>query len=246
MQTLQHHTLHHLAQVLFNNYTPEHMEHHLGDELHPHHTWILPQLVAQFRTWQILDDGLSTVKHNCKDPVNQVAWLIMRLPRSKIIPNQTKHPYWAQLTPLVLLAWRDQRPYNTWREYPGLEHLVEPLLWDHMQSQPPQLDREELLLLREQACYTRTGKSAGTYRNPKSVARPYHLKNTPLAHLSPLTQCVLLDLWIAHPDLRNQHQILSPYNWDYHPEPLLVDEVLPPTPPTPAAVEGQSTTLPWK
>lgn len=245
MQAIQHHTLPHLVQVLLNNYLPEQLEHQLGDELLPHHTWILPQLVAQFRTWQILNDGLDTVKHNCKDPVNQVAWLLLRLPRSKLIPNQTRHPYWAQLTPLFLLAWRDTRTYNLWREYPGLQYLVEPLLWDHMQSQPPQLDREQLLELRQQACYTKTGKNAGTYRNPKSVAKPYHLKGTPLQQLSPLTQCCLLDLWIAHPDLRNQHQILNPYNWDYHPEPLIPDEVFAGAAPI-AAAEGQSTTLPWK
>lgn len=242
MQAIQHHTLSHLADWLLNRYLPEQLEQQLGDELHQHHTWILPQLVAQFRTWQILQDGLDTVKHNCRDTLNQVCWLLMRLPRSKLIPNQTQHPYWAQLTPLFLLAWRDQRTYNSWRSYSGLQHLVEPLLWEHMQSTPPQLAREQLLELRQQACYTRTGKSAGTYRNPKSVARPYHLRDTPLGGLSPLTQCCLLDLWIAHPDLRNQHQILNPYNWDYQAPPLVIDEVFAGT----ATPEGQSTVLPWK
>ena len=241
MQTLQHHTLTHLSSWLFKHYQPEALELQLGDELHQHHTWILPQVVAQFRTWQILPDGLDTVKHNCKDPVNQVAWLIMRLPRSKVIPNQVRYPYWAQLTPLFLLAWRDQRTYESWRTYPNLAWLVEPKLWILMHSELPKLSLEEKLELRQQACWIRTGKQAGTYRNPKSVAKPYHMSGTKLEGLDPLTQCVVLDLWLAHPDLRNQHQVLDPHNWDLHPEVIEVGEVF-----ETAVPEGQMATLPWK
>ena len=110
-----------------------------------------------------------------------------------------------------------------------------------MCSNPPKLTPEEKLELRQQACWIRTGKQAGTYRNPKSVARPYHMSGTKLAGLDPIIQCVLLDLWLGHPDLRNQHQILNPHNWDEQPPILENVEVLENVTP-----EGQGVVLPWK
>lgn len=189
--------------------------------LHNYHTWLLPQLVQHFSSWRILADGKSTVLHNCVTQHERALWRLTRATRSTLVKRQNKHSEYSQLVPLILLAHKryNNRSYESWRDYPGLEWLVEPELYQSMTTPLPELTREELLDIINAGLTTLAGRPKPAWSTHKltGVTRGHKLHGLP--RLSVVQVC---QIWLAHPSIRHSDMILNHSNWDYMP-PALVD-----------------------
>jgi hypothetical protein len=209
-------------------------------------TWLLPQLVAHIGNWRLYTSGRETVVKNCKTPLDKVLWRLTRLKRSQLVKNQTKQPEYAQYTPLLLLALKRSQGYSyeQFREYSGLEWILEPQLYEALVTQenivvPP---RDRLLAIRNQGLLYKTGKNSGTSRNPENTWQLYSIQDTELGSYPKLLQTMMCQCWLAHPRHRRETMILDPNNWDSMPEPL-IDSVLVAEPKVPkVATRGE---LPW-
>ena len=205
-------------------------------------SWLLPQLVHYFSTWEIRSNGRDMVTWNCKTDFDRALWFLTRLPRSKLIKNQVLEPTYAQFTPLILLAQRRYRdyPYEWWRTYPGLDWIMEPRLLESVRLENlPSLGSEELLEIRDRGLRTRGGK-------PKSAVSTWSLvgiEDTRLAGLPKLTQTMLTQCWLAHPTKRCETMILDPNNWDEMPKALTTTEIFETN--TKTTAKSPSIELPW-
>ena len=200
-----------------------------------HQQWMLPQLVNYFSGWRILEDGLETVLDNCKTNLDKSLYRLTRIPRSCLVQNQTKQPEYSQLVPIILLAHKQYKDklYEQWRGYPKLEWLLEPLIWEALQVEPPLVDKDTLLELLNRGL----GQVRGKPRNPQSAYKIYKLRGTELDNLPHLLQTMMLQNWLCHPQIRHKHMIVNPKNWDLFTEPLVEVEVL--------KISPNSTPLPW-
>lgn len=192
------------------------------NQLYNYSSWLLPQLVAHFGTWHKHECGKTTVVNNCKNDFQRGCWLLSRITRGLLVKNQTKQPEYAKLTPLVLLGFRRSKniSYESWRDFLGLEWLVEPDLYPSIQSCViPSRDR--LLAIRQQGLVYKTGPQAGETRSATSTWQLYGIQDTEIADLPKLQQTMLCQCWLAHPQHRRETMIVDPNNWDYQPEPLI-------------------------
>lgn len=191
-------------------------------ELQNYSSWLLPQLVSQLATWKIAGCGKTTVTLNCVNAWQQGLWKLTRVKRGLLIKNQIREPQYAKLTPLILLAFKRSysRSYESWRNFPGLEWLLEPDLFAAVQA-APEFDRDTLLQCRQQGLAIKTGPKAGTSRPAHSTWQLYGIQDTVLGSLPKLQQTILTQCWLAHPQIRCETMILDPNNWDFQPEPLI-------------------------
>ena len=206
-----------------------------------HHKWFMPQLVAQLQRWQpILDDKgnplvRETFQHNKvrQDPKNLVLWRFSRLPRSELLSRQVDQPQYAKLTPLILLAMRNQHgiKYQQWRCDPNLEHILEPDLYLAVQHDPKDigywydLGSSRLLEIRELGLMTKSGATLGQMKSPHTTWSLTGIQGTELAGLPKLTQTILTQIWLAHPENRHHNMILDLLDWDRMPDPLVRGEI---------------------
>jgi len=236
-QTLEELNLNELATL-----ADQELDSHVGElRLSNYHQWLLPQLVQHFSTWQILGDGRSTVVHNCRQLRERALWRLLRVTRSRLINQQTKYPEYGQLVPLLLLAHKryHNRAYETWRDYPGLEWLVEPELYLAMTTPQPELNRLELQEIVAHGLTTLAGR-------PKPAQSTHRLTGVtsghPLYGLPRLLVVQLCQIWLAHPSIRHSNMILDSGNWDRMPQPLVEwqpiprKEIIEPTMTTPWAL----------
>lgn len=221
-------------------------------QLKHHHTWILPQLVAWFGTWKILDNGKDTIVHNCDTKLKRVWYLLSRINRSTLIPTQTKFPEYGTLTPLIMMGFKrsTNKQYESWRCYPGLEWILEPRLYSAVMLDSYEfcsLGSDRLLEIRTQGLTGRSGKVAGVVKAAESTWSLSGIKDTELGHLPKLTQTIVTQCWLSNPKHRTPYMILDPQNWDRMPDPLITQEIFkqPTTKPLTAVVEKPSAALPW-
>lgn len=196
----------------------------VASQLHIHSRWILPQMVAVFGQWQVLETCRETVRHNCKTDFQRALYRISRLPRSLLIKTQTREPQYAQLTPLILLGLKNSKniAYSSWQHKPDRHLVIEPQILEVLENAPqPQLTREELLEIREQGLLIRSGDNQGKMRAPESTWRLYGIQDTRLGDCPVQQQTALLQCWLAHPTLRHENMLVNPYDWDRLPEPLI-------------------------
>jgi len=198
--------------------------------LHNYSTWLLPQLTAHFGRWRLYASGKETVVKNCTTALDKVLYRISRVRRSLLIKNQIKQPEYGQYTPLILLGLKRSQGYNyeQFREYNELKWLLEPHLLEILTKdiQVPQKNR--LLEIRDQGLIYRTGKNAGSRRNPESTWQLYSIQDTELGGYPKLLQTMLTQCWLAHPKHRRETMILDPLDWDLMPEPLIDVDVVKP------------------
>ena len=207
--------------------TDQELEKFVVDEnLHNYSSWLLPQLVSVFGQWQLKSCGKTTVKHNCSNNFQRACWRLTRLRRSLLVKNQTLEPQYAQFTPLILLGFKRMQNinYNYFRNFSGLEWLLEPELYSALVVEPPQLTSSRLLAIRQQGLLYKSGKNSGKYRQAKSTWQLYGIQDTELGSYPKLTQTILTQCWLAHPQLRSSTMILDLNNWDNLPD-TLVEEV---------------------
>lgn len=200
-----------------------------GANLHNYSSWLLPQLVAHFGRWRLYSTGRETVAKNTHNNLDKVFYRLTRIRRSLLIKNQTQQPEYGQLTPLILCGLKQAHGYNyeQFRELPGLEWLLEPLLYSALvENDPPRLSGDRLLAIREQGLVYKTGPKAGQQRNPESTWQLYGIQDTELGPQTKLLQSMLTQIWLAHPKHRRSTMILDPHDWDNQPQPLVDAQVL--------------------
>lgn len=223
--------------------------------------WILPQIqayIAEHWKPQMVEGMYSPHEtlHNLEDKWSRGLYIaLQKLKRGTWVGKQNSGDglYYCALVPLILNSYKKYLniPYTSW-DREQLQYIVDKPLCEAMLSEPPQLDVEELLEIREQGLTTATGPKAGEMKNPLSTWRLFNISNTALGKLPPLAQTMLVQIWCAHPQLRNMHMVLDPTNWDLIPKALLDDEILKTTVTKKVANNrhnrdglGSDYTLPW-
>lgn len=218
--------------------------------LQPHFLWLLPQLVANFGSWTLVEtagqiDIKATLQQNVgQDPKQQVLWKLTRIPRSDLVRSQVGFPEYATFTPIILMGFKRYQgvQYERWRGLDHLEWILEPKLLEAICVDYSDLGSDELLDIRTQGLMNKTGQKAGTLKPPESTWSLTGVKDTKLGHLPKLTQTMLCQIWIAHPSKRTHYMILDPKNWDNMPEPIISAEIFQPQD---TKQTKQTNTLPW-
>ena len=203
------------------------------------HTWLLPQLVAWYGSWTLVkDDGgvidcLKTIHKNCPDPQSRAFYMLSRVKRSLLIATQTKAPEYATLTPLILMGQKRMAgvDYEAWRSATNLQWIIEPRLLEAILldgtdlSTCGDLGSDRLLAIQTQGLTTKSGKTAGTKKPAKSTWSLSGIQDTEIGHLPKLTQTILTQCWLAHPELRTPYMILDLQDWDRMPKPLVSSDI---------------------
>lgn len=207
----------------------------LAKQLNLQQPWILPQIqayIAEHWKPQLVGELYSPYEtlHNLDDKWSRGLYLaLQKLKRGTWVGKQNSGDglYYCALVPLILNSYKKYLniPYSMWMPE-QLQYIVDKPLCEAMLSEPPQLDVEELLEIREQGLTTATGPKAGEMKNPLSTWRLFNIQNTALGKLPPLAQTQLCQIWCAHPQLRNMHMVLDPTCWDLMPKALISDEIL--------------------
>ena len=224
-----------------NGFTLVELEQFVKQEhIAPLHQWLLPQLVAHFGTWKLIEspsggwDILAILKHNIgSDPKLQGLWKLSRVTRSLLLPSQTQHPQYAQFTPLILMGFKLYKdvPYSSWQGLKHLEYILEPKLLEAVNLSEEQLQvcgdlgSDELLQIRNEGLMNKSGKKAGELKPAESTWALTGIQHTKLGKLPKLKQSMLIQIWIAHPSKRTKYMILDPLNWDLMPTPLVSAEI---------------------
>jgi len=222
-------------------------------------TWVLPQMKAHFGAWKAIvgTDGLysgrETVRANCADDdFNKGLWFIAQRPRSGLISGQGVKLYVQgevnNLVPLILSGFKTYQkiPYSKWSRN-GLSTIVDNDLCEAMLSNPPILDNDEVLALRDHGLRVLTGAKQGSLRAAQTTAMLYNLKTYPITEISELPKLavvMLAQIWCAHPANRTDSMVLDPHNWDNMPEPVMSGEIFKPITAT-KTKKPTSTEEPW-
>jgi hypothetical protein len=121
--------------------------------------------------------------------------------------------------------------YNSWRGLPDLKYLLEPAMLEAVTLDSSViadcygLGSERLLEIRNQGLTVKTGKSAGSVKNPETTWSLNGIQDTEISMLPKLSQSILCQIWLAHPKNRRMNMILDFRNWDNMPEPLVSQEL---------------------
>ena len=223
--------------------------------------WLLPQLVAWFGTWKLIFsddkiDCLKTIKHNCPDPQSRAFYTLSRIKRSVLVASQTKSPDYATLTPLILMGQKRMKGvnYESWRTAKDLSWILEPRLFEAIVLDPEvvttvcSLGSDRLTEIRDQGLLARTGAKAGQMKPAKSTWSLTGIQDTELGSLPKITQTILTQCWLAHPESRTPYMVLDLQNWDSMPQPLITNDIFKavskPTP-TKKQTKEAAEVMPW-
>lgn len=154
---------------------------------------------------------------------------LMLDPRGLIITGtqySSQNRSYSALVPLIMSAHKvmNDIPYSRWSK-DGLRVIVNPKLADAMLVEVPSFSKEELISFRNEGLVVLSGSNQGDSRNPKTTPQLYGLSDPYFKPLPTLTQVMLTQIWLAHPDNRTNLMILDPSDWDAMPEPLETSEV---------------------
>lgn len=240
------------------------------------HTWLLPQLVAWYGNWTLVYttedqsthnesthnesththviDCLATVKANCPDPKSRAFYMLSRIKRSLLLATQTKSPDYATLTPLIMMGQKRMQgiDYETWRNSSGLQYMLEPRLFSAVVLGSEDLETcgslgsSRLLEIQKQGLTTKSGKTAGSIKPARSTWSLSGIQDTEIGHLPKLTQTILTQCWLAHPELRTPYMILDLQDWDRMPQPLTTNDIFKAVhPQQPTKTKELADVLPW-
>jgi hypothetical protein len=218
-------------------------------------SWMLPQILAHYGSWQLVEcgdrkiDPKLTAKRNITSDWHVGLWRVAtQVKRSSLVAKQNTEAgaNYSALVPLVLAGVKRHQNvnYSRW-DLTQDSKLVEPMLLEAMFYKPPELNREELLELRERGLEYMTGAKIGQKRQPQSAWCLSHTANTKLHDAPALATTMLAQIWVAHPQLRTNLMVLDPQSWDLMPEPLLATEVLNISNPTRKVHVPKVWDLPW-
>jgi hypothetical protein len=224
-------------------------------------SWLLPQLVAHFGTWTLVYNGdkidcLETIRQNCSDPQTRAFYTLSRIKRSVLVKNQTKSPDYATLTPLILMGFKRMQgiSYETWKTAKDLSWILEPRLYESVVLDSQVIDAccnlgsSRLIEIRDQGLFARTGAKAGQMKPARSTWSLTGIQDTELGSLPKVTQTILTQCWLAHPESRTPYMILDLQDWDSMPKPLVTNEIfksVPTLPSTKKPAKDVAEIMPW-
>lgn len=222
-------------------------------------TWTLAQMVAEFGSWTcVKTDGMpnavETLKRNIGDDAWKAGlWKLTRIKRSSLLARQVAQPDYGAFTPLILMGFKRMQGigYEQWRDSPGLEHILEPDLYNAVVLDDysfVNLGSDRLLEIRQKGLKVKTGPKAGSSKSPESTWSLSDLKDTEIYGIPKLTQTMICQCWLAHPKNRTNYMILDPSDWDRMPEPLATTDIFkkPEQPPEIKKAPAEDTAaLPW-
>ena len=217
-------------------------EDEMGEQAERHkikawNSWMLPQLVAYFGTWELKynDDGQidpsATAAYNIgSDPWKLGALAVVTmLKRSDLVKTQATPECvnYSSLCPIVMSGLKKFKniPYEMWSDT-GLEDIVPRNLLEAMFYDTPELPLDRKLELREIGLTIGSGPKAGEMHKPTSQWKLVGLKGTEIADMPALATTMFGQIWVAHPSLRTKYLVLDPLDWDSMPEPLIKDDVV--------------------
>lgn len=197
-------------------------------------TWLYPKLLTLFSSCQLnytaegKIDGAQFWKDNFdfKDPWNRGLFKFIRQDKIGLsVSTQSKIPgsYYCALVPIIPAAFKKYNdiPYSKW-DRSTISQVVNSKLGSMLlNAKPMDFSIEELLTARAKALVTDEGK-------PKNAKVEYKSKKTGLLRfdkLPDLERAIYIQIWCAHPEVRNEYMILDPINWDSMPEPLITGEI---------------------
>lgn len=224
-------------------------------------SWIMPQLVAWYGSWTLAYttegqiDCLQTVRNNCPCPQTRAFYMLSRMKRSLLVASQTKSPDYSTLTPLILMGQKRMQGvnYEQWRSAKNLEWVMEPRLYEALSLDAQTIEEccslgsDRLIEIRDQGLLARTGKYAGSKKPAKSTWSLTGIQDTELGKLPKITQTILTQCWLAHPESRTPYMILDLQNWDSMPKPLVTNDIFKPEPIniTTKPVKETANLMPW-
>jgi hypothetical protein len=180
--------------------------------------------------------------------------MLSRIKRSLLCATQTKTPDYATLTPLIMMGLKRMKGvnYESWKSSTGLQYILEPRLFDAVILAPEDLETclslgsDRLLEIQDQGLTTKSGKTAGSKKPAKSTWSLTGIQDTEIGHLPKITQTILTQCWLAHPELRTPYMILDLENWDNLPKPLVSNEIFKESPEQkPIRTKELAEVLPW-
>ena len=121
--------------------------------------------------------------------------------------------------------------YEVFRNCVGLQYLLEPRLCTAVCLGSEDLEicgslgSNRLLEIQVQGLTTKSGKTAGSIKPARSTWSLSGIQDTEIGHLPKLTQTILTQCWLAHPELRTPYMILDLQNWDTMPQPLVTNDI---------------------
>ncbi len=197
-------------------------------------TWLYPKLLTFFSSCQLnytaegKIDGAQFWKDNFDftDLWNRGVFRFIQEHRVGLsVSTQSKNPgaYYCALVPIIPSAFKKYHdtPYSKWDKKTISQVVNSKLGKVLLNAKPMDFNIEELMDARAKALVTDKGK-------PKNAKIEYKPKRTGLLafdSLPDLERTMHIQIWCAHPEVRNEYMILDPINWDSMPEPIITGEI---------------------
>lgn len=166
--------------------------------------------------YRFIPDAKEFLEVNCSTPWDRGLYVLLNnTDRSKlmkgILSTPANLPY-STLVPIYMAAFKKYNnvPYSAWKN-PGpiLPKALRPVLDIAAEDVP---DRETLVNMRVLACGDREPQKA------------YNLGHVKVLQAPKIVNLILLQLWLAAPEVRHEYMLLDPFNFDNMPEPLIAPE----------------------
>lgn len=195
--------------------------------------WVFAHSLAAFNELKLAknESGLYSSNYLKKQILSDVTlkglWILFSYAnRSDLLAKQTAPTCvnYCALVPLILSAFKLFREiqYEEWDRF-EISSIMEPSLYKAINITVERYSDEEILEARNAGLLVR---SSGKLRSPESTYVLYIPGSSPLATLPTLTKIMLCQTWCAHPVNRTKYMILSPYNLDEMPKPLITDDII--------------------
>ena len=199
--------------------------------------YLYPQLLAHISTWKPLKgpNGLYnldlTVRSGIKTTLDRAVWVLSLVP-ARFVERQSSGDglYYCRLVPLIMAAFKKYHniKYSEWDRESVTAICVDKPLLEAMLEEVPLYPAEQIMEWRELALTEVSGKRKHpltTFRiNGTNLPKVYNGEKGP-RDLSQLGRLMLLQIWCANPQTRNEYMILDPLDWDHIPDPLVVDQI---------------------
>lgn len=219
--------------------------------LREYNSWMLPQILAHYASWQLEYNGLGKVdckltsRLNIKTPWQIGLWrVVTQLKRSSLVKQQIDPQYtnYSALVPIILAAKKrfNGINYQTWDIDEDCwlieKNLLAAMLWQpedyevetYEWLQPEELrygiPEPRLLQLRQQGLAV-SSTVKGRSDNPISNWCLRNMRSTELAKAPKLVGTMLCQIWVAHPSLRTPLMVLEPNSWDWMPPPIITTQI---------------------
>lgn len=181
-------------------------------------SWIVPQAQAALvRECPVAlgSDGFVSIAgtfSDIDDLTLGLMWLLKEGPGQFVSPAW-QHPEYSVFVPLILDAYKKYADikYSKW-DIKQLKYVVSPAQYEYMTEKLPEVD-DFILIEDREACASR-------FRSLKTAHAP-DVKGDHWKGISKYGKCLMLQVWLAHPEVRCKEMWLDSSNPDYLPPPLV-------------------------